>query len=97
MTRETVKKVITVCLAIAAFIFILGISSRIEHNYTMGGWVHAVNGNVVTVEDIKGHLWDWVEEEGATYIKGQKVEISFYDNCSDSYRIDDTITGLTLL
>lgn len=59
--------------------------------YTTDGVIREVENGVVTVEDRAGHLWDF---EGFGYHKGDNVTIKFYDNGTDTERIDDKIVDV---
>lgn len=74
-------------LVIVGFVVLLGIAGYIETHYTMECEVVKIEGNVITLEDKVGYLWE-VEDENLEMNKIYKVEFSTNDTTN---RTDDKI------
>ena len=71
---------------------ILVVVSKIEHEYSLNGFVRWKEDGVLTVEDTTGNLWDYEIDEVTEELKEKdNVMIKFHDNGSDSNRRDDVI------
>lgn len=77
-------------LIIVGFVVLVGIAGYIETHYTMECEVVKIEGNVITLEDKVGYLWE-VEDENLEMNKTYKVEFSTNDTTN---RIDDKITKI---
>lgn len=81
--------------AILLLIILFGgasIAGHIEHNYTRKDCeVVEVNGDIVTVEDRNGYLWEF---EGTGYDVGVYLDIMMHTNYTHGTIIDDYITGV---
>ena len=75
-------------LVIVGFVVLVGIAGYIETHYTMECEVVKIEGNVITLEDEVGYLWE-VEDENLEMNKTYKVEFSTNDTTD---RTDDKIT-----
>ncbi len=77
-------------LVIVGFVVLVGIAGYIETHYTMECEVVKIEGNVITLEDKVGYLWE-VEDENLEMNKTYKVEFSTNDTTD---RTDDKITKI---
>lgn len=87
------KKVIQVVVMITVLFTIWGVCGYVEQNYTRSCEVYEVNGNIITVEDNTGELWDFEAENDEVFETGEKIILKMNTNCTDSYIYDDYITG----
>ena len=62
-----------------------------ESHYKKQGTVVDVNGEVITIEDNNGNLWEF---KGDGYSINQKVTMNMYTNNTDNYRYDDIVKGV---
>lgn len=71
----------------------MGWAGYMETTYDLQGIVVECNANMVTVEDTRGHLWEYETEKVS---KGDNVKITFFDN--HTHRIyDDEIVKIKVL
>ena len=77
------KLLIVICI----FCFI-GFLGGMERTYTRKGQVVCVKGNIVTVEDKSGFLWELETDE---LKEGQEVVLKMNDNNTDGIIKDDII------
>jgi len=84
-------------IALVTFLLIvLAFCGRIERYYSINAEVSKVENKVVTFEDKTGHLWQYIDYDNEL-TRGQKVKLSFYDNCTMNDRTDDEITKVKVL
>ena len=76
-------KRITATLGMLAFFGIVGIVGRFESQYT----IHGVVASPSTIEDARGHLWDY----DTALKKGTDVIITFDNNNTDTVIYDDKV------
>lgn len=86
--REVRNMIIAICLIIVVCVIML-IITKVEREYSMDGFIVEKHGNVFTVEDTTGNLWDFESEE--EYYINDNVKVRFNDNCTTNNRIDDII------
>ena len=85
------KKIGKAFLIIVTAVLIIMIYHTNVNFYTVDATVYEVGSDYVTFEDTTGNLWDVDKENfdtNATY------ELTFYTNCTDEERIDDSITKI---
>ena len=79
---------LTIILALGLFIM----ACNFENNYTRKDCkVVEINGNIITVEDNCGYLWDF---EGEGYELGQKVDLKMHTTHTINTIIDDYIKSV---
>ena len=76
--------------AVSILVLVLGFCfvSRYTNTYSMRGVVTGVKGQIVTLTDETGNVWQ-IDSEG--FKKGSIVRIRWFNNGSDMYRLDDKI------
>lgn len=82
------KKILFNLLIIVCVFCFIGLLGSIEATYTRKGQVVCVKGNIVTVEDKSGFLWELETDE---LKEGQEVVLKMNDNNTDSIIKDDII------
>ena len=82
------KKILFKLLVIVCVIGFIGLIGGMERTYTRKGQVVCVKGNIVTVEDKSGFLWELETDE---LKEGQEVVLKMNDNHTDSIIKDDII------
>ena len=82
------KKLLFNLLVIVCVIGFIGLLGGMERTYTREGLVVCVKGNIVTVEDKSGFLWELETDE---LREGQEVVLKMNDNNTDSIIKDDII------
>lgn len=95
--RKNIKKVLSgVILGVVCTVGLI-FSACVAHNYTMNGYVSSKTNESIVFTDTTGHMWEYLYDTGLredTFDLHEQVIIHFNDNCSDSNRIDDIITGV---
>lgn len=77
-------------IVIAGLIF----SSFIATHYSINGYVEKISGNIISVVDSTGNVWEWEKEgtkEEEVLKENSKVTIYFYDKGTTDNRTDDEI------
>lgn len=91
-TNNTLYKalinVATITLTLLCFVIAPGIAGWIDTHYTMDCEVDYVDGEIITVLDKTGNLWDFC---GEGFHKGDRVKVTFFNNTTDHTRYDDEI------
>lgn len=82
------KKFLFNLLIVVCIIGFVGLLGSMEATYTREGQVVYVKGNIVTVEDKSGFLWELETDE---LQKGQMVVLKMNDNNTDGIITDDII------
>ena len=82
------KKFLVNLLIVVCVIGFIGFLGGMERTYTREGQVVCVKGNIVTVEDKSGFLWELETDE---LKEGQEVVLKMNDNNTDSIIKDDII------
>ena len=82
------KKFLFNLLVVVCVFCFIGLLGSIEATYTREGQVVCVKGNIVTVEDKSGFLWDLKTDE---LKEGQEVVLKMNDNNTDGIITDDII------
>lgn len=82
------KKFVIGLLVVIGVIGCISVLNTMESTYTRNGEVISVNGEVVTVEDKSGFLWELKTDE---LKEGQSVCLTMNDNHTDSIIKDDII------
>lgn len=82
------KKILFNLLIIVCVIGFIGLIGGMERTYIRKGQVVCVKGNIVTVEDKSGFLWELETDE---LKEGQEVVLKMNDNHTDSIIKDDII------
>lgn len=90
------KEIIIIISTIIVFIFSFIIVNNLEHYYTIEGKIIETNDNtnIVTIEDITGNIW---EIEDTNYNTNDNVKIKFFNNLTDSNRLDDIIKEVVII
>lgn len=78
-------------IGVLAIIVIAGVVGHIETRYKISGTVVEQSGEVVTIEDLAGHLWEY---ETDSLEVGDNVSMEFHNNTTDSTRKDDKIISI---
>ena len=81
------KFLFNLLIVVCVFCFI-GLIGGMERTYTRKGRVVGVKGNIVTVEDKSGFLWELETDE---LKEGQEVVLKMNDNNTDGIIKDDII------
>ena len=94
--NKTISKEIIIISTIIVFIFSFITVNNLEHYYTIEGEIIKINDNthIVTIEDITGNLW---EIEDTNYNINDNVKIKFFNNLTDSNRLDDIIEEVVII
>lgn len=87
------KKFLFNLLVVVCVIGFIGLLGGMEATYTREGQVISVKGNIVTVEDKSGFLWDLKTDE---LKEGQEVVLKMNDNNTDSIITDDVVIDCEL-
>ena len=82
------KKFLVNLLIVICIIGFIGFLGGMERTYTREGQVVCVKGNIVTVEDKSGFLWELETDE---LREGQEVVLKMNDNNTDNIIKDDII------
>lgn len=92
INREIIIMINTIIIIILSFIIV----NNLEHYYTIEGKIIKTNDNtnVVTIEDITGNIW---EIEDTNYNINDSVKIKFFNNLTDSDRLDDIIEEVVII
>ena len=56
--------------------------------------VYSIDGNIITVEDNSGRLWEFIAEDNHSYDKFDTVDLKMYNNNTDNTIEDDKIIGV---
>ena len=90
------KEIIIIVSTIIVFIFSFIIVNNLEHYYTIEGKIIKINDNtnIVTIEDITGNIW---EIEDTNCNTNDSVKIKFFNNLTDSNRLDDIIEEVVII
>lgn len=90
------KEIIIIISTIIVFIFSFIIVNNLEHYYTIEGKIIKINDNtnIVTIEDITENIW---EIEDTNYNTNDNVKIRFFNNLTDSNRLDDIIEEVVII
>ena len=92
-----VRKVVNAVVVGGLIVVCLVFCSCVQHNYTMNGYVDEVTEESIVVVDMTGNVWEYLFDDTVkkdTFAEHEQVVIHFNDNCSDSNRQDDIITGI---
>ncbi len=93
MTKRRIKDILFSLIFLGVFIILMGFCGYIETHYTRQATVIEVNGDVITVEDNCGYLWDF---KGNGFTVGDNVSMKMYNNTTDSIIKDDKIINVTI-
>lgn len=88
------KNTIAGILAIILFLIIPGVAGYTDTHYTMTCKVIEIRGERVTVEDKTKNVWEFF---GDGFAKGDEIKVTFYNNTTDSTRMDDEIVKTEIL
>lgn len=82
--------------AVAVLFLVLGFGfvSRYTNTYSMRGVVTGVEGQIVTLIDETGNVWQ-IDSEG--FKKGSSVRIRWFNNTTDMIREDDEIINVKVV
>lgn len=83
ITNVVARGIIIIC-----FVILPGIAGWFDTHYTINCEIDNVDGEVITVIDQTGNLWDFC---GDGFHKGDRVKVTFFNNTTDSTRYDDEI------
>ena len=88
-----IKDIACGVLIMVIILGMMGWAGYMETTYDLQGTVVECNANIATVEDTRGHLWEYETEKVS---KGDNVKITFFDN--HTHRIyDDEIVKIKVL
>lgn len=88
-----IKDIVCGVLIMVITLGMMGWAGYMETTYDLQGTVVECHANMVTVEDTRGHLWEYETEKVS---KGDNVKITFFDN--HTHRIyDDEIVKIKVL
>lgn len=88
------KKILSTILVIIAIVAIYAGCNYYETHYNREAVVIDIEDeNVVVVEDTTGNIWDF---EGEGFQKGDKLTMTMWTHCTDSYIYDDEIENVKL-
>ncbi len=74
------------------FVVVLVVCSIIESRYTREGRVICVDGEVITIEDTTGNIWEWErEEQEKEYKVNENIKMKMFNNYTDNVIEDDEI------
>ena len=93
MTKRHIKDILFSLIFWGVIIILMGFCGYIETHYTRQATVIEVNGDVITVEDNCGYLWDF---EGDCFTVGDNVSMKMYNNATDNIIKDDEIINVTI-
>lgn len=88
------KNAIAGILVIILFFIIPGAAGYIDTHYTMTCKVVEISGKRVIVEDKTENVWEFF---GDGFSEGDKIKVTFYNNTTDSTRMDDEIVKTEIL
>ena len=91
MTRARMKENIQIAITGIVFILLLTLFSTIDRRYYSKGVVVGIVGDVVTIQDETGHLYDFF---GTGFALSDKVVIKFDNNCTPDKKSDDKVQGV---
>lgn len=97
--KQTVKRFIITTISIFILLFFTFVLiNQLEYYYTMNGTILNIdnNTNIITIEDITGNLWN-IEDTTNNYFINDNVKIKFYNNLTDTNRLDDIIEKITII
>ena len=87
------KMICRIILGIFLVAIILGVNIYFNHREIKDGMVVDVNGEAVTVEDVKGERWDFI---GGKYYVGQWIRM-YMDTNGTENPYDDEIIDVKVL
>jgi len=85
---RALENTIAIVMMMMCFVVMPGLAGYIETHYTMTCEVDNVEGEIITVLDGTGNLWDFC---GDGFRKGDRVKVTFFNNTTDYTRYDDEI------
>ena len=93
MVKKYIGDILFSLMFWGAFIILVSFCGYIETHYTRQATVIEVNGDVITVEDNCGYIWDF---EGDGFTVGDNVSMKMYNNTTDNIIKDDEIINVTI-
>lgn len=85
---KAITGTLTLVMITVCFVILPGIAGWVDTHYTMDCEIDNVDGEIITVLDGTGNLWDFC---GDGFHKGDRVKVTFFNNTTDSTRYDDEI------
>lgn len=85
---NAITGILTLVMITVCFVILPGIAGWVDTHYTMNCEVDNVDGEIITVLDGTGNLWDFC---GDGFYEGDLVKVTFFNNTTDSTRYDDEI------
>ena len=86
--NNRVSNMLAIVIMLVCFAVVPGFAGYVDTHYTMTCEVDSVKGEVVTVLDKTGNLWNFY---GDGFRKGDRVKVTFFTNTTDNTRYDDEI------
>lgn len=80
-------------LLAATLISTLILGCHLDATYKMDATVYSINGNEITLEDVKGNLFSYYGDTDNLHI-GQACKVKFDHNGTESNREDDIILSV---
>lgn len=93
------KKIVNALLGLAfmvCFLLLMGWAGYLESTYDMDGKVLSSDSHMVTVEDVRGHMWDATNKYEYVFHAGDKVHIVFFDNHTHTIYDDEIVKVIPL-
>ena len=93
MAKRYIKDILFGLIFWGVVIILMGFCGYIETHYTRQATVIEVNGDVITVEDNCGYLWDF---GGDGFTVRDNVSMKMYNNTTDNIIKDDEIINVII-
>lgn len=92
MIINVFKGMMTTTIIIISFLF----CGYIQSHYSIAGYVDKIKNNIITVIDTTGNIWDYEPEteEEKSLKEHDKVTIHFFNEGTETERIDDSIVNI---
>ncbi len=84
------RKGIKVIITISILVFIFALVSKVDRTNYREGYVNSNDNGIITIVDSVGEEWEWEEEEGQHFNKGDNVILTM-DNNNTIDKIEDDI------
>ena len=84
--RKGIKVIITISILVFVFVLV----SKVDRTNYREGYVNSNDNGIITIVDSVGEEWEWEEEEGQHFNKGDNVILTM-DNNNTIDKIEDDI------
>ena len=88
------KKLVIIFGIIAFVLFVICLKEDAIVNRK--GYVESVENSIVTIIDTTGNVWEWEEEEGECFNKGDAVKVRMNNNHTINTIEDDIIVKIVI-